>query len=295
MSALSSSRTLIEDALDKPENSGPGAYVFDVRRSGALPGMLTPVDMHPAHRVVGRPGGPGRHRQLRCLQRGMSLVELLIASAIGLFLMAGLTDFLGRSLTQSGRNFQDARLTQDLNTAMDLMMRDLRRAGYSGTAQGVTTAAGAAANAFTQAVVAANDGGISLATAGCALYSYDLSASQNGILDTAENLGFRLHGGAVQAGTSATTCTAGNWQPVTDPALSEITGLSFHYLNAAGDVSSPQQPFSAATFDNWVVCIRLIRITLTGRLVGNPNVTRTVTQSVRVRNDWYRTDATKCA
>jgi Tfp pilus assembly protein PilW len=235
-----------------------------------------------------------RRRHLWVGQRGLGLVELLISVAIGLFLLAGLTDFLGRSLTQSGRNFQDARLTQDLNTAMDLMMRDLRRAGYSGTAQGVTTAAGAAANAFTQ-VVAANDGGISLATAGCALYSYDLPASQNGTLEAAENLGFRLQGGAVQAGTGVTACNAGTWQPVTDSTLSTITALTFEYLDAAGNVANPQQPFVAATGTTWAVCTRLIRITLTGQLVGNPNVSRTLTQSVRVRNDWYRTGTTTCA
>jgi type IV pilus assembly protein PilW len=222
-------------------------------------------------------------------------VELLISVAIGLFLLAGLTDFLGRSLTQSGRNFQDARLTQDLNVAMELMTRDLRRAGYSGTAQGVTTAAEAAANAFTQTVAAANDGGISLATAGCALYSYDLPASQNGTLDPAENLGFKIQDGAVQAGTSATNCTSGTWQPVTDSTLSTITALTFEYLDAAGDVANLQQPFVAATGTTWAVCTRLIRITLTGQLVGNPNVSRTLTQSVRVRNDWYRTGTTTCA
>lgn len=241
-----------------------------------------------------QPSKPAGSPGARC-QRGLGLVELLISVAIGLFLLAGLTDFLGRSLTQSGRNFQDARLTQDLNTAMDLMMRDLRRAGYSGTAQGVTTAAGAAANAFTQAVVAANDGGISLATAGCALYSYDLPASQNGTLDAAENLGFRLQGGAVQAGTGVTACNAGTWQAVTDSTLSTITALTFEYLDVAGDVASPQRPFVATTGTTWAVCTRLIRITLTGQLVGNPNVSRTLTQSVRVRNDWYRTGTTTCA
>jgi len=235
------------------------------------------------------------HGPRRCHQRGLGLVELLIAAAIGLFLLAGLTDFLGRSLVQSGRNFKDARLTQDLNTAMELMTRDLRRAGYSSTATAASTGAWAAANPFTQAVVAANDGGINLNTSGCALYSYDLPSSQNGILDAAENMGFRLQGGAVQAGTNVTTCAvAGNWQPVTDPALSEITALTFQYLDGAGAVAVSQRPFVSAAGASWAVCTRLIQITLTGRLVGNPAVTRTITQSVRVRNDWYRNANATC-
>jgi Tfp pilus assembly protein PilW len=229
-------------------------------------------------------------------QRGLGLVELMISVAIGLFLLAGLTDFLGRSLTSSGQNFRDARLTQDLNAAMELMTRDLRRAGYSSAAQGPGAAASAPPNPFAvEAVAGAGDGGINLATAGCALYSYDVPATENGTRDVTERLGFRLQGGAVQAGTSATTCAVGNWQPVTDPTLSEITVLTFQYLDGAGAAAAPQGPFVAASGVTWAVCTRLIQITLTGRLVGNPNVTRTLTQSVRVRNDWYRTGTTTCA
>lgn len=234
-------------------------------------------------------------------QRGLGLVELLIASAIGLFLLAGLTDFLGRSLTSSGRNFQDARLTQDLNVAMDLITRDLRRAGYSGTAQGVTTAAGAAGNLFTQdtpaAVAGTKDGGINLATAGCVLYSYDRlpasPAASDGALTDPERMGFKLLNGAVYAGTESATCTTGIWQAVTDPALSLITALSFEYLDGNGTASA--QPFAGASGQNWVVCTRLIRVTLTGQLRSNAAVTRTLIQSVRVRNDWYRSPETGCA
>jgi prepilin peptidase dependent protein B len=241
----------------------------------------------------------GARRTLR-RQSGLGLVELLIASAIGLFLLAGLTDFLGRSLTSSGRNFQDARLTQDLNVAMDLITRDLRRAGYSGTAQGYVTAAGAAGNPFTQNTPAAdngtNDGGINLATVGCVLYSYDRlpapPVASDGALTNPERMGFKLLNGAVYAGTEATTCTMGVWQAVTDPALSLITVLSFEYLDGNG--TAPAQPFAGGSGSNWVVCTRLIRVTLTGQLRNTPAVTRTLIQSVRVRNDWYRTGTTTC-
>jgi type IV pilus assembly protein PilW len=234
-------------------------------------------------------------------QHGLGLVELLIASAIGLFLLAGLTDFLGRSLTSSGRNFQDARLTQDLNVAMDLITRDLRRAGYSGTAQGVTTAGGAAGNLFTQdtpaAVAGTKDGGINLATPGCVLYSYDRlpapPAASDGALTDPERMGFKLLDGAVYAGTAAETCTMGVWQAVTDPALSLITVLSFQYLDGNGTASA--QPFASGSGPNWVVCTRLIRVTLTGQLRNTPAVTRTLIQSMRVRNDWYRSPETGCA
>jgi hypothetical protein len=51
----------------------------------------------------------------------------------------------------------------------------------------------------------------------------------------------------------------------------------------------------AASGVTWAVCTRLIQISLTGRLRSDPNVTRTLTQSVRVRNDWYRNATAACA
>jgi type IV pilus assembly protein PilW len=240
-----------------------------------------------------------RNAKLIGRQSGLGLVELLIASAIGLFLLAGLTDFLGRSLTASGRNFQDARLTQDLNVAMDLITRDLRRAGYSGTAQGVTSMNMAANNLFMQAVgTGTSYGGINLSQSGCILYSYDLSTAAPGIgaLDPAENLGFRLRAGAVEVGSNVTTCDLNvitGWQQVTDPKLSTITALSFEFLDSADNVAST--PFANPPGPNWVVCTRLIRVTLTGQLSNTPAVTRTLTQSVRVRNDWFRSPETGCA
>jgi type II secretory pathway component PulJ len=163
------------------------------------------------------------------------------------------------------------------------------------------SAADAAVNPFTQDVVAgANDGGISLATPGCALYSYDLPASENGVRNVTEQLGFRLLDGAIQAGTSATSCNAGGtWQTVTDPGVSTVTVLTFQYLDGSGVAAAPQLPFVAATGVaagvTWAVCTRLIQITLTGQLQGDPNVTHTLTQSVRVRNDWFRTVTASCA
>jgi Tfp pilus assembly protein PilW len=261
--------------------------------------------LRPSRRTWGLTlGDPNSRFGYGCRQRGLGLVELLIASAIGLFLLAGLTDFLGRSLTSSGRNFQDARLTQDLNVAMDLITRDLRRAGYSGTAQGVTTAAGAAGNLFTQdtpaALAGTKDGGINLATPGCILYSYDFAPPPGvpGTKDSNEQLGFRLKNGAVEAGSSVTDCSptaTGGWQQVTDPRLTTVTGLNFEYLDAEGNATPvPFIGASNSALPSWVVCTRLIRVTLTGQLVSTPAVSRTLTQNVRVRNDWYRTGTTTC-
>lgn len=226
----------------------------------------------------------------RCRLRGLGLVELLISIVIGLFFLAGLSAFLGRSLSAAGKGFQDSRLSQELNATLELMARDVRRAGYSSTAQDTLPA-----NPFTQdAVPAANDGGISLASAGCILYAYDMPDTANGARDLVERLGFKLQSDAVYAGTQATDCTTGSWQPLTDPKVSKITDLSFEYLDGTGNLAAPQSPILSASGTNWAACTRLIRVTIRGHLVGNPSGARTLSQSVRVRNDWYRTGASTC-
>lgn len=67
------------------------------------------------------------HRQRQC---GFSLVELMIGLAAGLFLLAGVVGIFAMSLQSNSINLKMTRLNQDLRSAMDLMQRELRRAGY---------------------------------------------------------------------------------------------------------------------------------------------------------------------
>ena len=63
-------------------------------------------------------------------QSGLSLVELLVGAAIGLFLVGGATKLFIDTLDDSRRLIIETRVNQDLRAASDLVARDLRRAGY---------------------------------------------------------------------------------------------------------------------------------------------------------------------
>ena len=67
-----------------------------------------------------------RHRG----QRGLSIVELLIGLAIGLFIVGGAIKLFVDNLTNNRRLLLETRVNQDLRAAADLIARDLRRAGY---------------------------------------------------------------------------------------------------------------------------------------------------------------------
>lgn len=61
---------------------------------------------------------------------GFSLVELLVSLATGLFLLAGVMGIFSATLSSQGSSLKATRLNQELRSALDLISRDLRRAGY---------------------------------------------------------------------------------------------------------------------------------------------------------------------
>lgn len=65
-------------------------------------------------------------------QRGMSLVELLVAMVIGLVLLGGVYQVFTGSTTSSRENQQFARLQENARFAMEILGREIRAAGYTG-------------------------------------------------------------------------------------------------------------------------------------------------------------------
>ncbi|CAN5561055.1 hypothetical protein BH09PSE5_BH09PSE5_10710 [soil metagenome] len=61
---------------------------------------------------------------------GFSLVEVMVAMAIGLFLVAGAFGLFANHLDVNRRLLLGARVQQDLQTVTELVARDLRRTGY---------------------------------------------------------------------------------------------------------------------------------------------------------------------
>ena len=62
--------------------------------------------------------------------RGLSIVELMIGIAIGLFIVAGATLMLTTQLGDNRRLLLEAQIQQDMRAAADMISRDIRRAGY---------------------------------------------------------------------------------------------------------------------------------------------------------------------
>ena len=63
-------------------------------------------------------------------RNGFTLVELLIASVLGMLVVGGIITVFATTVRFNSDNLQMVRLNQELRGVMSLISRDLRRAGY---------------------------------------------------------------------------------------------------------------------------------------------------------------------
>jgi prepilin peptidase dependent protein B len=206
----------------------------------------------------------------RLPQQGLSLVELMVGLAIGLIVTAGLVKAFAAHVTHTQRLLLEARVEQDLRSAVDLIVRDLRRAGYWGNA---ALPPGAAASNPYQAIAVPGTSEVH--------YAY----SQDDVEDevaSSESHGFVLRDDhTLRAGDGH-----GGWQPLTDPSVVRVTELSIdmqtrveplgHFCVPACAAGEPACPS---------VQVREIVVRLRAQSAPDSQVQREASERVRVRND----------
>ncbi|WP_292441039.1 prepilin-type N-terminal cleavage/methylation domain-containing protein [Methylophaga sp.] len=245
------------------------------------------------------------------VNRGFTLIELMIAMVLGLLIVGvTLTVYLS-TVRGSSETLKSARLNHDLESAMSLMVNDIRRAGYWG---GAVPEADIFENPFTNQDVAGS-APIGNPSVSCFLYSYDFDADEN--VDTDEYYGFKLDGTTIRmrltgtAGNGNTDCNDGNWAgELIDSDIVSINSLQFlptstclnaditdDEIAAAGAGVSPVNQSNTvscevaaagnalANSNDRIIERREVNIVLTGSLVDDANVTKTVNSTVIIRND----------
>jgi len=179
---------------------------------------------------------------------GFTVVELLVGLAVGLIVAAAVISVYVNTLSISGTTLRSSRLNQEMNSIMNILVNDIRRAGYWGG----STTGDASVNPFNQATTALKvfswDGSAytdesPLGSGSCIVYAYDLNG--DGDLDKGsgatapnngnnEGFGFRWEGAgnAIEMKSGHTVvqdCTDDNstWGPLTDATFIEIDELTF--------------------------------------------------------------------
>jgi prepilin peptidase dependent protein B len=247
-------------------------------------------------------------------QAGVTLVELMIGLLVGLIVIGAGFSVFTTSIRGQTNNINLTRLNQDMRAMMDIMVRDIRRAGFvtSNTSTDLNKNS-LQNNPFFEALtgdiaILDYDGG----NDNCILYTYNGNESTDndndgdGRIDveTSDRLGFRLNNDVKlqmrKSGSSNVDCD-GSWESITEPEV-QITGLTFtltsttlnvtSMVNDDGDdngngICDTGEACNACTTGQACLYIRNVAISLTGRLRDDNAVTQTITEQVRVRNDKY--------
>lgn len=197
-------------------------------------------------------------------QKGFTLIEILIGLVIGLIGMAAAISITTGVVRSNKDNLNAIRLNLELQGVMDIMTRDLLRAGYWSVSNGDSS----------DNIYMTSTNGIAFTTSQIT-FSYDADSSDdNTIIHPATDFfGYRrnfnntLNAFEVQSRTTQ----AGDWQALTDARVINIATLNFR--DESLDLDSNGTPD-----------INYVGITLAGALTSDPTVRRTFTQWVRVRN-----------
>jgi type II secretory pathway component PulJ len=212
-------------------------------------------------------------------QRGLSMVELMVGVAIGLFVVAGATLVVSNQLGDNRRLMLETQIQQDLRAAADLIARDLRRSGYWATAETGVWHAGAGAVASNPYVELT--GVVSGTPASGVQFGYSRGSFEDNVLaDATERSGFRLNGGVIQM------YVGGAWQALTDATTLRVTNfqvllnsrdIALACFNACGGGGpAPACPTQR---------VRDITVVIEGTAVHDAAVRRGARSNARLRND----------
>lgn len=236
----------------------------------------------------------------RALQRGMTLVELMVAIVIGLFITVVAIKVAVDRLTGDRAHIAEVRVNQNLRAAADVIARELRRAGYwDGALSGVFK----------------NDGTVPVANPYVAIvwpqlteldYAYQRDATSSALqyrfqrVVNADGIGVLQFRDAAQANSS--------WQDLTDPSVVNI--LDGFTIQVLGPTNAPvpdsTKSVAGREVELYMSCpcwkqnlcmtlgssptrprlvIRQFLIRIPARSVVDSNVVRELVETVRVRND----------
>jgi prepilin-type N-terminal cleavage/methylation domain-containing protein len=207
-------------------------------------------------------------------QRGLSLVEMMVGLAVGLLVVAGATMVVTTQLGDNRRLLLETQLQQDLRASADIITRDLRRTGaWTDDARFGLWSPSAApqANPYTAATPAS---GVTASQVG---YGYYRNASSPTVY------GFKLEGGVLKS------LLGDSWQELTDRRVMTVTTFDV----TARDGPAQQTPcpklcpgLPAPATACWpAVTVRDFIVDITAQSVVDPAVRRSLSTSVRVRND----------
>lgn len=225
-------------------------------------------------------------------QKGLSLVELLVGVAVGIFIVGGALKLTVDTVTTNRRALLETRVSQDLRAAADVVARDLRRAGYwDNSMSGIWNTTGVTPIANPHRVVT------KAGTTDLGTMAYSYSKNTDDTLNNNERFGYQVESGVLQYQNGNA-----NWQPITDPnsVLIDADGFKitetkrevplYTYCTCMTQLKCNDADFAiAGTYfaTRPLLTLREYAVRIKGTSASDANVKREIRETVRVRNDEY--------
>ena len=214
--------------------------------------------------------------------QGLSIVELLVGIAVGLFVLAGAT------MMASNQVSDNKRLLLDMRTAMDVIVRDVRRSGFSYYAD-ILQPVGAPLGTqigYKPAGAMDNSNALLYTYSSVATTADNMTADPGNAADSPDFKGFKLEDEVIKVQLGLN-----NFQALTDIGVVRITRLVATEVKTTPPIAIPtcsSAGICPATLPGCAspsVVARYIDVTIDGEAVHDPRVKRTLQTRVRVRND----------
>jgi len=179
--------------------------------------------------------------RVKCKKKntGFTLIEIMISLVLGLIVIGGAISIYISTIRGSTDVTNSARLNYDLDSVMQLMVNDIRRAGYWGGGIADSNAINSTTNIGNPFTLGSAN--IQLPSSSCILYAYDfdddtvldINGAAGTLGDTNEFFGFKLEDGAIKIRSSKIAdndCVGDGWESITVSDMIEITHLQFSSL-----------------------------------------------------------------
>lgn len=291
------------DQMDRSPIRGKTAILCQ-EIPGDVPGAHTPA-RHLAASTSQRPTldrTQSNHSRLRLnaygfrSQGGWSIAEFMVAALLSIIVSGSAIMVLSNALASNARIMDRVQLSHELRTSMQMMTRDVRRAGYTAGSMWCL------ANTVCLPDVSINlplDVDLPLLTnielpAGIQInetndcFRFELDRNHDGTVSASEHGAYRRRvvGGVgvleVWLGNSAPDCTASSndWSAITVASRIDINSF-----RVDDDLSVEQQVSVDLLGNTTNQKIRRIRLQLAGRLVEEPSLSEQLEDVIDVRND----------
>jgi type IV pilus assembly protein PilW len=211
-------------------------------------------------------------------QRGLSIVEMMVGIAVGLFIVAAAAMLVSTQLTSNRRLLLDTQLQQDLRSTADIVTRELRRAGalsdlaaqqtvwYPGTSQVSTN--------LLAGQVTPSSGSLS---------QTDFQYQRGTTLQNRFALNTSTHVITTLVGTATQDLTDGNVLKVTSFTITPQNG-------AAIQIPCPNDCPGGGNACWPTLTVREFVVAIAGESLTDSSIQRSIRAHVRLRNDWVKSN-----